>query len=241
MVSASSDESALVEASRLGDKDAFTTLVMRHQGYLRAYAGGFVRDKVMVDDLCQESFLQAFRDLKSWRQDGPFIVWLLGIARHRVLDYPRSEQRARARQTQSDLLEHVLIDLRAQAVDDDADDLIAHERQMRALRSCVDALPIRNSALIKDHYFAAQTANEIAAKAGKGPSAVRMMLLRTRETLRECIESRMLAESKWTTNATRSFWNAGRESFKGTSFPPRSRRRWSALSKVAIPVCDRRY
>lgn len=196
MLQASDDELSLAQASRLGDKAAFATLVMRHQGHLRAYTGGYVRDKVMVDDLCQEAFLQAFRDLKAWRQDGPFIVWLMGIARHRVLDYLRSEQRLRALRTQGDQLELVLSSLRAQSVEGDAPDLLGRERQMRALRECVGQLPPRSAELVKKHYFAAQSASEIAVEAGRGASSVRMMLLRAREALRTCIERRMVAESE---------------------------------------------
>jgi RNA polymerase sigma factor (sigma-70 family) len=174
------DELAIIEASRTGDAGAFTSLVMRHQGRVRSYVGGYLRDSLMVDDLCQDVFLQAFRDLASYRYDAPFRGWLLAIARHRVLDHLRGELRRQELQgPRGDELQMVLLSWRLAAVEEDATLLPDRDRELAALQRCLKELPGPTARIVSAHYFA---------------------LLRDRGALRACIEKRMTAEP--TVNAT---------------------------------------
>src|SRR6202011_4025673 len=62
------------------DRHAFSELVRRHQSSVRAMlrklAGG---NAALADDLAQEAFLLAYRNLKSFRQDAKFSTWLYRI------------------------------------------------------------------------------------------------------------------------------------------------------------------
>jgi RNA polymerase sigma factor (sigma-70 family) len=56
---------------------------------------GYVRRRVptqteAVDDLVQEVFLAAWKDLKSFRAEADLQFWLLGIAHYKVEQYYRS-------------------------------------------------------------------------------------------------------------------------------------------------------
>lgn len=63
------------------DRHAFSELVRRHQSSVRAtlrkLSGG---NTALADDLAQETFLLAYRNLKSFRQDAKFSTWLYRIA-----------------------------------------------------------------------------------------------------------------------------------------------------------------
>jgi RNA polymerase sigma factor (sigma-70 family) len=63
------------------DRHAFGELVRRHQSAVRAtlrrLAAG---NAALADDLAQETFLLAYRNLKSFRQDAKFSTWLYRIA-----------------------------------------------------------------------------------------------------------------------------------------------------------------
>src|SRR5437764_13946285 len=73
-------ETELVRRSAGGDRDAFETLTIR---YYRP-VGGFLLRRVqqpdVVEDLAQETFLEAFRSLKLGRIPERFSTWLFGIA-----------------------------------------------------------------------------------------------------------------------------------------------------------------
>ena len=63
------------------DRHAFDELVRRHQSAVRAALRKLTRgNHALADDLAQETFLLAYRNLKSFRQEAKFSTWLYRIA-----------------------------------------------------------------------------------------------------------------------------------------------------------------
>ena len=63
------------------DRHAFGELVRRHQSAVRACLRKLTAgDHALADDLAQETFLLAYRNLKSFRQEAKFSTWLYRIA-----------------------------------------------------------------------------------------------------------------------------------------------------------------
>jgi RNA polymerase sigma factor (sigma-70 family) len=63
------------------DQHAFAELVRRHQSPVRAFLTRLTRgDAHLADDLAQETFLKAWRKLRTYRGTARFSTWLFGIA-----------------------------------------------------------------------------------------------------------------------------------------------------------------
>jgi RNA polymerase sigma factor (sigma-70 family) len=63
------------------DRHAFAELVKRHQSTVRACLRKLTAgNHALADDLAQETFVLAWRNLKSFRQDAKFSTWLYRIA-----------------------------------------------------------------------------------------------------------------------------------------------------------------
>src|SRR5438105_12580428 len=63
------------------DRHAFGELVRRHQSAVRACLRKLTAgNAALADDLAQETFLLAYRNLKSFRQEAKFSTWLYRIA-----------------------------------------------------------------------------------------------------------------------------------------------------------------
>ena len=77
--SADLSDGDLVRLARGGDPAAFRLLVERHQAMVRARARQLGPDPGDVDDIVQESFLQAFLALDRLRDPDRFAGWLAGI------------------------------------------------------------------------------------------------------------------------------------------------------------------
>ena len=77
-VGTSSDD-ALVARARDGDMTAFEELVMRHADRLYGSLRGFGLDDAEAQEVAQETFLRAWRGLKSFRGDARFFTWLYRI------------------------------------------------------------------------------------------------------------------------------------------------------------------
>ena len=83
------------------DHNAFGELVRRHQSPVRAFLTRMTRgDSHLADDLAQETFLKAWRNLQTFRGSSRFSTWLFGIA--------FNEFRSAARQRKELALEDVI-------------------------------------------------------------------------------------------------------------------------------------
>lgn len=196
LVNASADEtSRLVADVRAGSKEAFSQLVRLYQAKVRCYLGRFVRGADVVDDLAQETFIAAYRSLPSYKQESALPLWLLGIARNLALKHVRDEQRRRAHE--ADSIENAFSRWAEDRLVQDEPGAGRHDQVVEALRTCMDGLQKNSAGMIRDAYFKGRTAAEIAQDSGKTESAVWITMMRIRNTLRECIGSKLAgAESR---------------------------------------------
>jgi RNA polymerase sigma-70 factor (ECF subfamily) len=86
-------DAALVSQARTGDPDAFRALVERHARSLFGLAYRMTGNESDAEDVVQESFLRAYRQLQSFDERASFGTWLYRIAVNRSLDLVRSRGR----------------------------------------------------------------------------------------------------------------------------------------------------
>jgi len=68
------------------DRHAFSELVRRHQSAVRATLRRLTAgNHALADDLAQDTFMLAYRNLKSFRQEARFSTWLFRIATNAFL------------------------------------------------------------------------------------------------------------------------------------------------------------
>ena len=70
----------LVRSARDGDRSAFAELVAAHQNAVFALACQHAPDRTEAEDITQETFLRAYRDLRKLRRPERFTAWVYGIA-----------------------------------------------------------------------------------------------------------------------------------------------------------------
>jgi len=179
-------ETDLVERARAGSGDAFRELVRLHQAQVHAFLGRFLPRMDVVEDLAQETFIKAYRNLKSYRAESPFRVWLLGIARNEALMHLREERSRRAREAAS--VESALAGWMADRLEGDTSGLEEQDRRLRALGDCLKGLAPQSASLVDEFYFKGFLLADVARRAGKREGAVKMALLRIRQALRECVQ-----------------------------------------------------
>jgi len=177
-----------LEQARAGSAEAFADIVRLHQARVRAFLGRFVRDPWVAEDLAQDTFLTAFRTLSTFRGESPLRHWLLGIARHRALVHFRDETRRRPGGEESAGAALAGIFARRLELEEDP---ARQEERVAALRACLESLAPASREMVREFYFRGQSAGEIARTAGKKEGAVWMSLLRIRQALRQCVETRL--------------------------------------------------
>jgi RNA polymerase sigma-70 factor (ECF subfamily) len=74
------DEDRLVERAQAGDLSAYTELVIRYRERIYRTIYRFTRDHNDTDDLAQETFMRAFKELRRFRRRSGFYTWIYRIA-----------------------------------------------------------------------------------------------------------------------------------------------------------------
>ena len=87
------DLNTLLDRIGRGETDLYLQVVRRFELMLRGYLAGQLYNLAEADDLAQEVFIAAWRDLAGFRRGEDFGAWLRGIARNRLLAHFRSQQR----------------------------------------------------------------------------------------------------------------------------------------------------
>lgn len=87
------DETELVTAARSGNQDAFAELYRQHIRYVRAIGRSILRSRDL-EDMCQETFLLAFKRLDSFEGNSLFRTWITRIAINRCLMILRKGRQA---------------------------------------------------------------------------------------------------------------------------------------------------
>jgi RNA polymerase sigma-70 factor (ECF subfamily) len=87
------DDSTLVARTRRGDWEAFAELVRRHQRMIHALTYRMCGSAAYSEDLAHDAFVQAYRNLGSFRHESKFSSWLYRIAINLCIRWKRAETR----------------------------------------------------------------------------------------------------------------------------------------------------
>ena len=158
-------EAALVEAAREGNRAAFGRL---YEMYARMIHGILLArvPRGDVDDLVQDVFLSALRELRRLRAAGAFGGWLAQIARNRAHDYYRQ-----SRET---------VELPDEMAGADGPD-----PEALAALAAIGTLPEAYRETLVLRLVEGMTGEEIATRTGLTPASVRVNLHRGMKQLRE--------------------------------------------------------
>ena len=74
------NELALIELVKKGDKKAYNTLVLKYQDRLVYSVYKFLKDFELAQDIAQEAFIKAYKNIEKFRGDSQFYTWIYRIA-----------------------------------------------------------------------------------------------------------------------------------------------------------------
>ncbi len=166
-------------------RDLFEILVRENSTMLTSYLRCAVRDPTTVDDLFQETFLIAWKNLSRYDRSRPFAPWIRGIATRLIL----AERRRRTRFITLD--ENDLSQLDGFFEDFSASPGDTWSEKLDALRQCLDRLrpPLRR--VLDLRYEGDLGCQSIAETVGDSLEAVKKRLQRARSALALCLESNL--------------------------------------------------
>lgn len=171
---------------------AFETLVERYQNRLVGILFHLVGNLQEAEDLCQEVFLRIYKARKGYRPRSKFSTWLFTIANNLALNHLRSKGRSStvpAAGTASSNSQAALA--MGQQVEDRQGTPSAQMRQAELaelVREAVGVLSEDQKMAVLLNKFEELSYAEIATIMGRSPAAVKSLLARARNQLREQLE-----------------------------------------------------
>jgi RNA polymerase sigma-70 factor (ECF subfamily) len=80
------DDSRLARKVQRGDREAFEVILSRYERPIFSFIYHFFQNRALCEDLTQETFLRAFRFIKSFRPKEKLSTWLFSIAKNLCID-----------------------------------------------------------------------------------------------------------------------------------------------------------
>jgi RNA polymerase sigma factor (sigma-70 family) len=162
----------LVEASRRGERDAFGRIVARYQDVVWAVSYSSTGNRTLGEDVAQETFIAAWRQLDQLRDAVQIRPWLCGIARNLA-------RKARRRTWREEL------DDTADSAEPSASpfDQTAQAEAERVVRDALTRIPDGYREVLVLYYRESRSIRDVAATLGLSEAAVMQRLTRGRRYL----------------------------------------------------------
>ena len=178
---------AAVERTRAGDTAAFRVLVERYGRSVFRLAFRMTANEFDAEDVVQETFLRAYKQLDSYESRSSFSTWLYRIAANYSLDLIRSRKRhASRRALESNEEEDVLESIKAT---DPSQDRIYYSTQVKQrLEAALALLTDQERTAFLLRHFEGKSIEEIGAILGLGVSATKNSIFRAVRKVREALE-----------------------------------------------------
>jgi RNA polymerase sigma-70 factor (ECF subfamily) len=180
-----SDEELVAQSMR-GDADSFNQLILRWERPIYALAYRVIGHEDDARDVCQETFLRAFRGINAFKGQAKFSSWLYRIALNLCRDWIRRERRTPVVQTPEGV---ELSDLAAErGPAESIEDLVARQDMSRVVAKAMEALSEDQRTAIILKEYQGLTFQEIADLQGCPLSTVKTRLYQGLTLLRRQLE-----------------------------------------------------
>lgn len=176
----------LVTRARGGDLDSFNQLILRWERPIYALAYRVIGREEDARDVCQETFLRAFRALPGFKGQAKFSSWVYRIALNLCRDWIRRQRRAPVQQMPEDT---DALELASESGPTESiEDLVARRELSAVVETAMALLPEeqRTAIILKEYH--GMTFQEIADLQGCPLSTVKTRLYQGLSVLRRHLE-----------------------------------------------------
>jgi RNA polymerase sigma-70 factor, ECF subfamily len=165
----------------------FVRLFQQHERKIYGYILALVPNIVAAEEISQETNLRLWEQFDQFDPHTHFGVWACTVAYYQVLKYRKASERSRVR------FDSRLLEILADRAVTRLDDLTLRQNY---LIDCLSQLSEFKRQVIRLYYSLGLTAKAVAEKLGRNVDAVEKTLVRTRQTLRDCIEAGIRREER---------------------------------------------
>jgi RNA polymerase sigma-70 factor (ECF subfamily) len=175
-------ESATVARAREGDADAYRMLVEHHSRNLFRLAFRMTGNEQDAEDVVQETFLRAHKQLARYEARSAFSTWLYRIAANCSLDLIRSRKRRTGAAEPEDVLRSVA------GQEPGPDKLVYSGEVQRTVALAMNELSQQERTAFVLRHFEGQSIADIGSVLGLTENAAKHSIFRAVRKLRRALE-----------------------------------------------------
>lgn len=184
-ISSETTDEDLVTLYNDGNEQAFQILVKRHLDGLFNFCMKYTFDTEAAEDIVQDSFVKAWKNLSKFDNKNSFKTWLYTIGKNTALDYLRKNKNlpfSVLQGIEDMVLEPALINSSSMGA---TQHMNAHYLDMK---DGLNTLPGKDKSIIEMHYQQGYAFREIAEKLGRSTDTVKTWHRRAMAKLRDILE-----------------------------------------------------
>lgn len=179
------DDQQLVLASKQGDQDAFSQLVLRYQRRIFNIVYRMVHQYEEASEITQEAFLAAWQGLPTFRGEARFATWLYRIAYNCALKQIESRKRDKA--LQAALQAEQALD--GEDCQQQADARLDAREQQAVVQEQLSYLPAKYRIVLVLRHLQEMTYEEMAEILAMPVGTIKTHLFRARNLLKERLQA----------------------------------------------------
>jgi RNA polymerase sigma-70 factor (ECF subfamily) len=158
------DDRELITAYLDGNDKAFEVLLMRHKDKMFRFIYLKLRDKMLAEDVFQETFVKIINTLKlgTYNEEGKFLPWAMRIAHNLVIDHFRKTSKVRMISESSSMKDDFNIFSTLSQEDKNIQEVMSYEELEKQMVGLVDHLPATQRDILKMRIYNDMSFKDIA-------------------------------------------------------------------------------
>lgn len=184
-------DAQIIEQIRKGNERKYALLVDRHKDRAFTLAVRLMGDRQEAEEVVQDGFMRAFRNLEQFRGDAKFSTWLYRIVYNLCMTrVSRRRPRCETLEVESDTHGNVVVDDELRI-----DEHLEDEEFKTIVREEADRLPEKYRAVVTLFYLQDMSYEELGNVLNLPLGTVKTNLFRARDLLRKRVLSRLKGET----------------------------------------------
>jgi RNA polymerase sigma-70 factor (ECF subfamily) len=177
----------IIDSVRKGNSSDYSIIVNRYKNKAFSMLKRMLKNEFEAEEVLQDCFLKAYKSLNSFKGNSKFSTWFYRIVYNSALT-KLSSQKRKTETEMTSVEDHFNLESEYGANEIETRDM------NEFIHDLIGKLPERYSAIITMFYMNEMTIDEISEVMGITVSNVKVMLHRSRNSLRDLILNSRLAE-----------------------------------------------
>ncbi len=184
------EDDKFVKSAISGDEKAYADLMEKYNRALYFHIQKMIKEKELVEDLVQEVFIKAFKNLATYSNEYAFSTWLYRIATNHTIDYLRKKKlqtlsiddpiRTKDGEMQVQLPDHQFA----------TDRVIIKKQRANIIHAAIDDLPEKYRDVIQMRHMEEKSYQEISEELDLPLGTVKAHIFRARELLYKALKDK---------------------------------------------------